>query len=336
MSRANKRHDFEERLARLDAPGRTDDRDAHNSLIAESLGDKHFRVVARAAALAAERSLRDQVPQLLSAYPRFLADPVRQDPQCVAKGAIARALVELDAPDVAFFLEGIRYRQLEPAWGPPVDTAIDVRCSCAMGLVATGYSRAIQELTTLLDDPEWRARAGAVRAISCGRRGEAEAVLRLKVLVGDAEPEVIGECFSGLLAIAKDECLPLVASGLSAGDGVAAFAALALGESRDEAALHHLRAAWDRDSGDREFRSVLIRAAALHRTEPAFNWLISIVETGTRTHADTAVKALSIYQSNARLSERVQAALRKRREAGTEPPTPPGTSPGCTDSRRTN
>jgi HEAT repeat protein len=79
-------------------------------------------------------------------------------------------------------------------WGGLADAAIDVRCSCAMGLVATGYFRAVQELTALLNDPEWRARAGAARAISCGNPREAEALLRFKVLVGDPEPEAIGEC----------------------------------------------------------------------------------------------------------------------------------------------
>lgn len=320
VSRTSRRPDVEERLAQLDAPGSPDDRDAHNAVVAASLQDPHCRVAARAAALAAERSLRDLVPQLLHAYPRFLDDAVKRDPQCVAKAAIARALVDLDAADTAFFLEGIRYRQFEPAWGAPVDTAVDVRCSCAMGLVASGYPRAIQELTALLADREWPARAGAVRAIACGRRGEAEAVLRLKVLVGDAEPEVIGECFTGLLTIAGDECLPLVASYLSAdSEGVPAFAALALGESRREQALHHLRTAWDDADGDRELRTVLIRAAALHRTEPAFDWLLAVVETGTRTEADAAVKALSIYERNVRLAGRVQAALGRRRDAGPAP-----------------
>src|SRR5262249_35118277 len=163
------------------------------------------------------------VPDLLAAYPQFLMDPVRRDPHCIAKGAIARALVELDCEDVDFFLEGIRYRQLEPGWGGANDSAIDVRCSCAMGLAASGYSRAVQELVALLNDSEWRARVGAARAISCGNPREAEAILRFKVLIGDTEPEVIGECFTGLLSITAAECLPFVAQYLSGADGVRDF-----------------------------------------------------------------------------------------------------------------
>jgi hypothetical protein len=308
----------EQRLAALNALDPTADRGVQNALIARSLEDRGCRIVARAATLAGERSLHEQVPQLLRAYARFLKDPIKTDPHCTAKQAIARALVELGAPNVDFFLQGIRYRQLEPAWGAPVDTAIDVRCSCAMGLVATGYYRAIQELTALLADPEWRARAGAARAISCGRPSEAEAVLRLKVLFRDREPEVIGECFTGLLSVAADDCLAFVASYLAGEDeSLRDFAALALGESRQPAALEQLRAAWDSADGEGGFRTVLIRAAALHRTEAAFDWLVSIIESGAEVHAGAAAEALSVYERNRKLGERVQAALAKRRAAGT-------------------
>jgi HEAT repeat protein len=197
--------------------------------------------------------------------------------------------------------------------GGSADTAIDVRCSCAMGLVGTGYSRAVQELTALLHDPESRARAGAARAISCGNPREAEAVLRLKVLVGDSEAEVIGECFTGILSIAPIECLPFVATYLSGeSEGVRDFAALALGESRNPKAVEHLRNAWDAAGPFGDFRAVLIRAAALNRTEAAFDWLITLIERGAQAHADTAVEALAIYERNTRLNERVKQALARR------------------------
>jgi HEAT repeat protein len=289
-------------------------REEQDAVIREALENKHCRVVAKAATLAAERALREHIPDLLRAYPRFLSDPLKRDPKCIAKQALARALVELDCSDVEFFLQGIRYRQFEPVWGGKVDSAVDLRCSCAMGLAATGYFRAIQELTAVLNDPEWRARAGAARAISCGNPREAEAVLRFKVLVGDQEPQVVGECFTGLLSVAPDECLSFVAGYLSDGpDDVRDFAALALGESRQPQALEHLRAAWE-GTFENEFRSVLIRAAALHRSEAAFDWLLSIIEHGAAVHADVAVEALSVYERNTKLGERVQEALAKRRE----------------------
>jgi HEAT repeat protein len=303
----------EKKLEALSSVDGAADRVVQSTAIKPFLSDKHFRVVAKAATLAGERSLAELIPGLLSAYARFLEDPVKRDPNCIAKGAIARALVNLGCEDVGFFLEGSRYRQLEPVWGGSADTAIDVRCSCAMGLVGTGYSRAVQELTALLHDPESRARAGAARAITCGNPREAEAVLRLKVLVGDAEAEVLGECFTGILSIAPMECLPFVATYLSGeSEGVRDFAALALGESRNPKAVEHLRNAWDAAGPFGDFRVVLIRAAALNRTEPAFDWLISLIESGAQAHADAAVEALAVYERNTRLNERVKQALARR------------------------
>jgi HEAT repeat protein len=322
MSKPTPQKLVEKKLKALNALDPTADRSVQSATIEKYLADKHFRVVARAATLAGERALHERLPDLLSAYARFLVEPIKQDPHCIAKQAVARALVSLECQDVTFFLEGIRYQQLEPAWGSASDSAIDVRCSCAMGLVATGYSRAVPDLSALLQDREWRARAGAARAISCGNPREAEALLRFKVLVGDAEPEVIGECFTGLLSIAPGECLPFVSGYLSdENDGVRDFAALALGESRHPRALEHLRTAWDDVHDTGNFRAVLIRAAALHRSEVAFDWLISIIEHGTSAHADVAVEALSVYERNTKLVERVQAALAKRKHTGAKPPS---------------
>ncbi len=176
----------------------------------KGLGDRHFLVVARAATLSGEKLLHELMPDLHNAYARLVQDPVKRDPQCKAKNAIARALVTLECRDIAFYQAGIRYRQLEPVWGGRADTATDLRCSCAMGLAASGHVRAIAELAGLLNDPEVPVRCGAARAISCGNPFEAEAVLRLKVHIGDADPQVIGECFGALLAIAPEYSLPFV------------------------------------------------------------------------------------------------------------------------------
>jgi hypothetical protein len=61
-------------------------------------------------------------------------------------------------------------------------------------------------------------------------------------------------------------------------------------------------------------RAVLIRAAALHRTDAAFAWLISIIEAGPKKQAEVAADALSVYERNVRLVERVKTALARRQE----------------------
>ena len=303
----------EMRLAELNALDPAADRTLQVERVRKALEDRHVRVVARAAQIAGERAMREQVPHLLRAFSRFRVDDVKRDPKCTAKQAIARALVELDCDDVDFFIAGIGCRQMEPVWGGSTDTAVDVRCACAMGLVASGYSRAIVELTALLNDQEWRARVGAARAIACGNPREAETLLRFKALAGDTEDEVIGECLAGLMSVAPGDSLTFVASFLEGdADGLRDQAALALGDSRHEAAFAYLRAAWDGILVSEGLRIVLIRAAALHRSEPAFNWLISLIETGADAHSDAAAEALLVYDRNTRLVERVHAALESR------------------------
>src|SRR5204862_7732974 len=117
-----------------------------NEAVRVARADKHYRVAAKGAVRAEERSLSERIPDLIEAYARFLTDPVKRDPNCMAKQAIARALVALECRDIPFYLEGIRYVQLEPVWGGSADTAVDVRCSCAMGLSTSNYFRAVPEL----------------------------------------------------------------------------------------------------------------------------------------------------------------------------------------------
>jgi HEAT repeat protein len=281
-------------------------------VLGKALADRHFLVVSRAATMTGEKLLHDLIPDLLQAFARFTQDPLKRDPRCKAKSAIARALVTLECLDIAFYQVGIRYRQLEPVWGGRADAATDVRCSCAMGLAASGYARAVAELTELLNDPEAAVRCGAARAISCGNPLEAEAVLRLKVQIGDTEPQVIGECFGALLAIAPEYSLPFVAGFLTGKDVVLQeYAALALGESRRPEALKLLGGAWD-ELVSPEARDALIRATALHRSDAAFEWLLDLIETGPRKLAATAAEALAVYERNARLIEHVNAAKARR------------------------
>jgi HEAT repeat protein len=301
-------------LEALNALGPVAPRAETLAALRKGLGDRHFLVVARAATLGGEKLLHELIPDLLNANARFVQDAVKRDPQCKAKNAIARALVALECQDIAFYRRGIRYRQLEPVWGGRADTATDLRCSCAMGLAACGQVRAVAELAGLLTDPEAPVRCGAARAISCANPFEAEAVLRLKVHCGDAEPEVIGECFTALLAIAPEPSLPFVAHYLMGEDeALQEYAALALGESRRDEALTLLRQAWD-DLVSPAARSALIRAAALHRSEAGFEWLVELIATGTAQLASVAVDALAVYGRNAKLIEQVNAARARRKE----------------------
>jgi hypothetical protein len=185
-----------------------------------------------------------------------------------------------------------------------------------MGLAASGEPRALIALVDLLADPEHRARMGAVRAIACTAPLAAEAVLRAKVLAGDAEAEVIGECCAALLALAPDDAPAFVARLLDAGDdAVAEYAALALGESRLDAAVSELRERWEAQplKGPRE--RLLLRAAVLARVDAAFDWLLGLIIRADAGTAAAVIEGLAVYRGNGRLRDRVGAAVAERGEA---------------------
>jgi hypothetical protein len=208
----------------------------------EALTDQSNFLVAKAAQLAAERLAYALIPDLCAAFERFAGeDGAQVDKTCAAKKAIARTLYELDYDDAGFYRRFLHYRQLEASFGEAVDVAVDLRCTCALGLVASGDPRAVLELVSLLHDAEWHARLGAVRALELVHPFHAEIVLRHKILQGDEEPEVIAQCFSSLLKAAEEDALPFVFDWLDGRDMVRQDgAALALGESRLDEALTRL------------------------------------------------------------------------------------------------
>src|SRR5262249_11165043 len=131
------------------------------------------------------------------------------------------------------FWRGARYVQLEPVWGGSQDTAANLRVACAFGLVRVHARGVITYLVDLLCDPEKPARAGAAQALAYSETEAAGLLLRFKARVGDSEPEVISECFGGLLKLAPEESVPFVAEFLTSPDSAVQEAAiLALGDSR--------------------------------------------------------------------------------------------------------
>src|SRR3981081_3624557 len=84
-----------EALNGMDAPA---DRAAQSARIKPFLGDKHFRVVAKAASLTGERSLLELIPDLTGAYARSLGDPVKRDPNCIGNGLSRRMLLRSRRP----------------------------------------------------------------------------------------------------------------------------------------------------------------------------------------------------------------------------------------------
>jgi hypothetical protein len=179
--------------------------------------------------------------------------------------------------------------------------------------VATGYPRALVAIAALLYDPEPDARLGAIRAAANGSPREAELLLRSKALAGDAEPAIIGECFSALMSVEPEDSLAFVAKWVTdANDVLRELSALALGESRVPAALDVLKSAWDEPVVADEFRFALIRAGAAHRSEGAFDWLLSIAAEARALVAARVIESLEPYKKNGQLTERLSAVLGAR------------------------
>lgn len=306
------RQSVDDKLAALEQELADASDESLGAVIDEALAASHYRIVALAANHAREALVYGAVPALIAAWPGLLDKPAKRDPGCYAKKAIIRALYELDCDDVDFYLAAVSYRQPEPVWGGTADTATDIRCTAALGLVSSGYSRALIEVAELLIDEEEIVRAGAAKAIACGNPREAELLLRAKLLTGDEEPGVYAECFEGLLTVEPDESPDFVARFLNHEDeAVCEAAALALGESRLPDALAHLIRAWD-DAISVSARRVLVRAAALHRSDDAFDWLLGLIDASTSTLASEVIDVLAIYQHNTRLADRVREALQTR------------------------
>jgi uncharacterized protein HemY len=76
--------------------------------------------------------------------------------------------------------------------------------------------------------------------------------------------------------------------------------------------LDLLRQCWERQPLKRDADRVLLRAAVLHRSETAFDWLLSVVERGDWASADLLVDELVVYRANHKLHQRLRDALDRR------------------------
>jgi HEAT repeat protein len=276
------------------------------------LGNRSSLVSAKAAKIAGELRSSQLVPDLVTAFERLMADPHKLDKGCAALTEIVAALYEMDYLEPEIYLKGMQHVQMEGAFGPPVDAAAKLRGLSALGLARTRHPYALDEIVALLIDPWPRARIGAVRALA-SNGGEAGALLlKLKVLTGDDEPDVIAECFSGLLMDASERSLLFVAKYADAEDpAIAEAAILAIGSSRLPAAFDRLKEKWER-SVDAALKRVLLLAMAMTRSEAAIAFLISLLEgSNTQTAKDT-ITALAIYRENEKIRRSIEDAISRR------------------------
>jgi HEAT repeat protein len=274
----------------------------------KAIGSRLNVVAAKAAKIAAERQIRELIPDLLRAFERFFEKPAERDPQCWGKNAIAKALVEMEHRESATFLRGIKHIQMEPVWGGEEDTASTVRGTCVLALVACSDiapERTLRCLVDALADKAPPVRIEAVRGLA---QMDGALLLRLKAHVGDEELNVVGQVFDSILALEREEGLEFVAQFLnSKNDAVGEEAALAMGSSRLPAAVGLLRRAWEETK-----EVVLLRAISASRQDEAIAFLLEMVVDGRLRDAQAALEALELHKESEEIWKQVEAAKKER------------------------
>ena len=258
----------------------------------KALQHRNNYLAAKAAKLASDLKLTSLTPDLVAAFNRFLPqsgkDPIKTDPQCWAKNAIAKALAALEYQEHEPFLLGMRHIQLEPVWGGTADTAGTLRGTCALALVqcrSLNSTHLLTLLTELFADKELPVRVNAARAVEQVGSDAAMLLLRLRAELASDDPELLGACYSGVLHLEGANAIPWAAKFLPHEDDAAAEAAIAIAETRTPDAFTTLKASFEK-ARDPWFRTALLSAIALTRQDEAFDWLITLIAQNDRNGED--------------------------------------------------
>ncbi|MBT3270762.1 hypothetical protein HN371_26710 [Candidatus Poribacteria bacterium] len=298
------------RLAEMNRAGLTDECVPD---LRDMLRRRSSVLIARAARAVVTLQAAELTSDLITTFVRLLDSPAKADEGCIAKVALAEAMDALRLPDTEPFLRGIRHTQMEPVYGGTEDTAPGLRAQCAFALARLGGVDAMLALTALLTDPEAEARVGGVKALAHRGGLDAELLLRMKASSGDSHVDVTAECLTGLMAVEPDRSVEFVAAYLTAADeAIAEAAALALGESREPAALAALmdhRAGAIMSPG---MEDAVLLAIALSRRDEAVDYLLDVTADDTPTNAARAVAALRIYAHDTAVAERVRSVVEVR------------------------
>lgn len=285
-------------------------------VLGKSLADRNNYYVSRAAGLAADLRLLDLAPDLVTAFHRFLTDPVKTDPQCWAKNAIVKALKDLEQWETDVFLRGIVHIQLEPVWGGSADSAATLRGACALALVDCRLPNLeiLQHLVDRLADTEKQVRIDAALAIAQLGAPEGTLALRLKALTGDPEPAVTGQCFDSLLQLAPAESVKFVAGFLNRKDEEAYLeAACVLAQSREPEALAAVKRAWDGRMTP-EMRTMVALSLGASPLREAADFLLHLVKDGSVELAAAALRGLAGSRFRHDMKQDLESTVKARSE----------------------
>ena len=290
------RQAFDRKIEALDALRRSPDAQATRSRLRTALKERNNFLVARAAAIVADLRFDDLIPDLLDAYQRFFVDPAKSDPQCLAKLGLVRALRDLEHHVADPYIRGVTHVQLEPAWGGRADTAGQLRGTCARALTDCILDdlEILRYLADGLADPDKTARIDSAIAIDQLNRPEGALLLRLKLLTGDAEPEVMGQCCASLLSLAPEGSVTFVSRFLQHGNvEVQLEAASALAQCRAPEAIAVLRNFWQSELVSIDIRRAILIGLGASPVPDSADFLLQAIRDEPTTLAETTITALS-------------------------------------------
>jgi HEAT repeat protein len=280
--------------------------------VKKRIGDRSNLVVAAAASIAGENVLVELAKDLEAAFDRFLINPVKDDKLCRAKVAVVEALDKIEYQKTDVFLKAARHVQFEPVWGGTEDSAPPLRAAATVALARAEGTHSLPLLVDAMADPAKEVRIAAALALGAVGSEGAGLVLRLKIRLGDKDPDVLSECLLGLLTVDPKENLPIVGEFLEPGNAAACeAAAMALGKSRLAEALDPLRGCLGR-CHSAELRRHILLAVAILRRPAAIDFLLEHVSTESESDAVEALSALGIYKDDPRLRERVGGIIGER------------------------
>ncbi len=168
-------------------------------------------------------------------------------------------------------------------------------------------------LREALNDPDKLVRVNAAMAIEQLGRPEGALLLRLKLLTGDAEPEVLGQCFASLLSLAPEGTLSFISRFLkSPRESVQFEAASALAQARDPHAIAILKAFWPESQLPLDLRQALLINLGASPIPESAEFLLALVEDEPINLAASALTALTTSRFRADIQPRLSAAVAAR------------------------
>jgi hypothetical protein len=309
--------DIERELESLSALRHTESSALRTGALRKALGDKVNVIVARAAKIAGELHERELIPDLCASFERLMRDPLKTDPKCWGKEAIAKALKDLEHTDSAIFRTGSKHVQYEPVWGGEEDTASTLRSTSVLALLAcTDLTREdkLWSVVPLLTERSPSLRKDAAVALQDVGGREAALLLRIKARMGDNDSTVTGQVFESLLNVEGESAVPFVSEFLQCPNPeLSSESALALGASRLPAAVAALKHAFSRKHMPLDVE-LLCRALGISRNADAIGFLLDLVRRGRLHEATVALESLALYRDSQDISTKVSAVIADRSE----------------------